>query len=191
MRIIAAWTVLSLAIPVDAHALRLRLGWDDMRAVASHAEIGPHISVRTYKDGSPRSANSPKRTVKGRLQEITDTGIALKETPRKPSRVLSRESVHAVRLMPRKGEKFKGHPYRYRLAAVFGAVPIWIGTFFLGISLGGIQEGPLFKTGEGFHGAVPAFILPYVAYRVAWWADRRMGAIVIELDHRPTIGMKQ
>ena len=150
-----------------------------MRAVAAHAEIAPRVVVWLAPDGRKR--------VKGHLVEMTNAGITLKNprynNPQTQNRYVSRQDVHTVRLAPVMGERFRGHPYRWRLVAVAAAFPVWLGAYYLGVSLGGIREGPIFKTKDAWHGLVLAFGLPYGLYRLAWRADRRRGAIFIEVDH--------
>lgn len=182
----AALLALALLVPppTSAAPLRLRLGWDDMRAVATHAEIAPRVVVWL--------APGARKRVKGHLVEITDAGITLRNprnnNPQTQNRYVSRQDVHTVRLAPVKGERFRGHPYRWRLAAVAAAFPVWLGAYYLGVSLGGIREGPIFKTKDAWHGLVLAFGLPYGLYRLAWRADRGRGAIFIEVDHGQQAG---
>ena len=174
---------LLLPVPTNAEPLRLHLGWDGVRAVASHAEISKRVIVRLAPDG--------RRTLKGRLVEIADAGITLSNPRKKPQnreRLVPRREIHTIRFVPVKGDRFPGHPYRWRLAAVAGAVPVWIGGYFVGVSFGHIREGPLFKTKDAWHGLALAFALPYVLYRLAWKADRGRGAIFIELDHGTQTG---
>ena len=180
--------LLVAALPVSANAepLRLRLGWDDMQAVASHAEIAPRVVVWTGTSGRKRA--------KGHLVGITEAGITL-ERPgssprRKPRRFVFRQEVHTVRLMPRKGERFQGHPYQWRIGAVAVAVPAWYYGYIAGVLLpsGYFPEGRLFKLRNRWQGFALTTALPYLIDRIAWRADRALGAIFIELDHGEATG---
>ena len=184
--IVAALLVFALPVSARAEPRRLHLGWNDMRAVASHAELSPRVVVWTGTSGRKR--------VKGYLTEITEAGITLGKpgstSRRTKRRFVSRSEVHTVRLMPRKGERFRGHPYRWRIGAVAAAVPAWYYGYLAGVLLpsGHLPEGRLFKLRNRWQGFALASALPYLIYRVAWRADRAKGAIFIELDHGERAG---
>lgn len=178
----AAVALLVVSLPVSANAapLRLRLGWDDMQAVVSHAEISPRVVIWTGESGRKR--------VKGHLAGITEAGVTLRkpgsDPSRKPRCFVPRQEVHTIRLMPREGERFPGHPYRWRIGAVAVAVPAWYYGYIAGVLLpsGYFPEGRLFKLRNRWQGFALATALPYLIYRLAWKADRALGAILIELD---------
>ena len=90
--VIVTLLVVLLQVPVRGEPLRLRLGWDDMRAVASHVEIEPRVTIWLDPDGN--------RLVKGRLTEITGGGITLgKRVKKQAHRLVPRSEVHSVRLI--------------------------------------------------------------------------------------------
>ena len=92
MTVIVTLLVVLLQVPVRGEPLRLRLGWDDMRAVASHVEIEPRVTIWLDPDGN--------RLVKGRLTEITGGGITLgKRVKKQAHRLVPRSEVHSVRLI--------------------------------------------------------------------------------------------
>ena len=180
VRLAALAVCLLAALPAKAAPLRLRLGWEDMQAVASHAEISPRIVVRAGPEGKER--------VKGQLAGITDAGIVIEKpgnrrfVHRAAIRLVPRSEVHTVRLMPVKGERFKGHPFGWRKIASVAAVPVGIGAYVVGLSFPhGIPEGRHWENITT--GALAAVAAPWALYRLAWRADRRNGAIFIELDH--------
>ncbi len=168
-----------LAVPLGAAPLKLRLGWDDLRAVAAHAELSPRVVVLVNPVGKG------KERYARRLRSITDRGIRLGKSSDK-ARFLPRESIKAVRLTPRKGEKFPGHRYSYRIGAVAVAVPFWLLTYvatYLFVP-GFPDEGAIFDLGSGGAAAIPATAAVLGIYRASWLADRRAGSIWIEVDHR-------
>ena len=177
-RIVALVLAVLLAIPIGAAPLRLRLRWDDLQAVTTHTELSPRVVVLVTPIGRG------KERYAGRLQSIADRGIILGKSLDK-ARLLPRESIKAVRLTPRKGKKFPGHRYGYRIGAVAVAVPLWLLTY-VGTYLfvpGFPDEGAIFDLSNGGAAAIPATAVVLGLYRAALLSDRRAGSIWIEVDH--------
>lgn len=177
-RIVAFVLAVLLSVPIGAAPLTLRLRWDDLRAVTAHAELSPRVVVLV------NPAGKGKERYAGRLRSITDEGITLGKSPDK-ARNLSRESIRAVRLTPRKGEGFPGHRHGYRVGALALAVPIWVVTYIATYLFvpGFPDEGAIFDLGSGGAAAIPASAVVLGLYRASWLADRRAGSIWIEIDH--------
>lgn len=174
VRATVALLAILLPVPTVGEPLRLCLGWDDMRAIASHAEIASRITVWLEPEGS--------RPAKVHLREITESGITLGKG-RKP-RFVPRSEVREVRLIPIKGKRFPGHPYRLRTVAAIAAVPLWLFTHSAAIvAQGGTPHKRLFTSRFAWLGYATATPMTYFVYRAARNADRRRGAIIIELDH--------
>ena len=179
MRIVASLLIVSLAVPANGEPIRLQLGWDDMRAVASHAEISPKVVVRLGPDGRKRA--------KGRLAGITPEGIGLRSS--RKDRFVRQGDVHSIRLMPVKGARFKGHPRYWRTAAAVGGVILFFGLYWLMILLPeGLPEGPIFNNHKSPKAYVVATTAPAAVYWLALRADRGRGAIIIELNHETQSG---
>ena len=158
-----------------ARPLRLQMDWEDMRAVIAHADISSRVVVWTGEDGKGR--------VRGRLVGVTDTVITLGKPDRDATVPVPRDEIRRVRLMPRKGAKFRGHPYGKRIGAVAVVVPLGIVLHYLGAAIpGGLPEGPIFQAKNLPKGLGLAMAVNYALYRLAWWADRRNGAILIEVN---------
>lgn len=155
-----------------AETVTVRTGWNGLRVTIDHGEFLPKVTVRTGLGGSDR--------LKGKLTDVTDTGIALEQ--RRGTRFIERADVRSVRLVPA-----KDHRRGWRRVAGVAAVPIGVASFFGGcLLLGGCGETP-WNAGEVATTVGMGIFVPYVIYRLARRADRRTEAIVIVLDKQKEI----
>ncbi len=156
-----------LTLPAGAEPVTIRMDWDGLRTTIGHGDFSPALRLRTGPDGSVR--------VKGKLAAIDAAGISLER--RKGPRFIGRDEIRSVRLVPSGGRR-RGR----RKVAAIAAVPIGIASFFGGcVVLGGCGETP-WSAAETAVTLGMGIGVPSAAYRLAWRADRRAGAIVMILD---------
>lgn len=168
-RLIAA--LLLAVFPISAGSAPIALEWGDFRRVADHVRHRERVTVRTGPEGRER--------IRGKLVEISDSGITVaKRGPSPRQHVwIERERVRSVRLSPK-----KGNPVKWRALAGVAAFPLWIVGMTFGLSIpGGIPEGRWYNNRHTGQGVIFGFGLPIAVYALAQRADRRKGAIVIEL----------
>ena len=165
MRLIA--TLLIVAVPASAAPTVLHLQWNELQVVAEGENFREKVTVRTEPDGTGR--------VRGKLEAITDTSLILRKGA--GQRVIDRAAVHSVRL----GRK-RGNPFRMRIVGIALMFPMWFVGLHLGLSIpGGIPEGRWWKMSRTPQGLAASAALPAGIYWLTQRADRKAGAIIVEL----------
>ena len=183
MTVITSLLVVSLQVPAGAQTIRRPLGWHDMRAVTSHAEIVQRVTVWLDPDR--------KRLVKGRLTEKTGVGIALgkREKQRAPC-FDPRSGSHTVGPVPVKSNRLQGHRHRGTILAAIAVLPVWFFTYTVGLAAGGgIPDDGLYTDCHAWRGLLPATPVTYFVFGAAWIADRATCAILVGLDHGKQQGL--
>ncbi len=171
-RLIAS--LLLAAFPISAKPPALALDWSELQQVVDHVDLRQRVAVRTGEEGRER--------IRGKLERVSDSGITIsrKGSSRGAHTWIERERVHSVHLYPKNTSSLK-----WRALAVAGAFPLWLVGLTLGLSIpDGIPEGRWYRNRNRVQGLIVGFGLPAAVYAVSHQADRRSGAMVIELRGR-------
>ena len=169
-RLIALFLLAVSSAPADPTVVTLK--WEDFQSVAEHVEFRKKVTIRTGEEGQDR--------IRAKLVGVSDAGITIsKKGPTTATHTLiGREEVHSVRISPK-----WGNPLKWRTVASIAAFPLWFVGMNLGLAIpGGIPQGRWYKNPHAPQGFALAFGLPTAVYLLAQRADRRNGAIIINLD---------
>ena len=162
--------LLLLAVPAAAKPTVVNLTWEEFQGMTEHLKFRRKVTVFTGKDGRDR--------IRMRLERVSASGITLSKNSLRT--LAKREDVHSVRISPR-----YGNPLKWRLIASAAAFPLWLVGITLGLSIpGGIPEGRWHSNRNTLQGVIVGFGLPAAVYVLAQRADKRNGAIIIELEQR-------
>lgn len=159
--------------PVSAKPTVLALEWSDFQVVAEHGMFRGKLTVRIGPEG--------RESIRGKLVGVSGSGISISKKGRSASMhtLIDRQRVHSVRMSPK-----RGNPIMWRVLAGAGAFPLWLVGLTIGLAIpGGIPEGRWYNNRHAGQGIALAFGLPAAVYLIAQRADRRRGAVVIELDN--------
>ncbi len=163
-----------LVVPeAQGREIVVELGWEDLRTVVDHTEFLSRTSVWTGTDGRHRA--------RGRLVRISADGVTIAR--KRSLRLIGREDVHSMRLVPR-----KPGTTRNRTVAAILAAPIGVGTLMGMIMLTCATIDACMDTMES-HELIGnlgvAVVVPYLVYRHARNADRGTIRFVLARSRKP------